>query len=318
MSDTQKYPLLAVVGPTASGKSELALELAGALGGEIVSCDSMQVYRGMDIGTAKPTQAERRGIPHHLIDIAEPDAPFTCSDYVRACRPVIADICARGRLPVLCGGTGLYLERLLYGGAEEPETAPDPALRRRWLDYAAAHGAHALHRRLAEVDPAGAAAIHENNIPRVIRALEIYGSTGVPKSEWDRRTRLPEPRYRAQVIGLRFADRAALYARIDARVRRMLEQGLLDEVRRLLSRGVFAANATAAQAIGYKELLGYLRGEESYDAAVERLCRATRRYAKRQMTWFAARSYVRWLTVDQTPDLLGAALACLSQPPPPG
>ena len=156
MSDTQKYPLLAVVGPTASGKSELALELAGALGGEIVSCDSMQVYRGMDIGTAKPTQAERRGIPHHLIDIAEPDAPFTCSDYVRACRPVIADICARGRLPVLCGGTGLYLERLLYGGAEEPETAPDPALRRRWLDYAAAHGAHALHRRLAEVDPAGA------------------------------------------------------------------------------------------------------------------------------------------------------------------
>ncbi len=313
MSKEQKYPLLAVVGPTASGKSGLAVELAKALGGEVVSCDSMQVYRGMDIGTAKPTKAEMQGIPHHLLDIAEPDTPFTCADYVQACRPVIADICSRGRLPVLCGGTGLYLERLLFGGAEQEETAPNPALRQQWQDYAAVHGAHALHERLAEVDPQSAAAIHENNIPRVVRALEIYGSTGVPKSEWDRRTRLPEPEYRALVIGLRFADRQKLYARIEARVEQMLAQGLLEETRQLLAQGVFAANSTAAQAIAYKELMGYLRGEEPLESAAERLCRSTRRYAKRQMTWFSAKPYVRWITVDETEDPLREALDLIGQ-----
>lgn len=315
MSMAQKYPLLAVVGPTASGKSKLAVELAKALNGEIVSCDSMQVYRGMNIGTAKPTPAEMQGIPHHLLDIAEPDSTFTCSDYVRVCRPVIADICSRGRLPVLCGGTGLYLERLLFGGTECEETAPDPVQRRKWLDYAGEHGAHALHERLAEVDPESAAAIHENNVPRVVRALEIYDSTGVPKSEWDRRTRLPEPEYRAQVIGLHFADREVLYGRIQSRVEQMLAQGLLEETRRLLAQGIFSVNSTAAQAIGYKELLGYLRGEEPYEAAVEHLCRSTRRYAKRQMTWFSAKPYVRWITVDKTADLLRAALDIIRQEP---
>lgn len=310
MNQEQKYPLLAVVGPTASGKSSLAVELARALDGEIVSCDSMQIYSGMDIGTAKPAQADMRGVPHHLLDIAEPDQPFSCADYVQACRLVIGELTARRKLPILCGGTGLYLERLLWGGTDERDAAPDPAVRQRWTEYAEEHGKSELHRRLAEVDPESAKAIHENNVPRVIRALEIYETTGVTKSEWDRRTRLSEPDYRAVVIGLYFEDRELLYSRINLRVEQMLAGGLLEETRRLMQAGIFEKNGTAAQAIGYKELLSYLRGEEPYEAAVERLKQATRRYAKRQMTWFRARSGIRWIAADRLSEqeLLRAAL----------
>ncbi len=317
LSATPKRPrILAIVGPTASGKSRLAVLLAERLNGEVVSCDSMQVYRGMDIGTAKPTAAEMCGIPHHLIDLVSPDRVFTCADYVQACRRVIAEITARGKLPILCGGTGLYLERLLFGGTEPTETAPDPAIRAHWQAYLAAHGAHELHLRLREVDPASADAIHENNLPRVIRALEIYTATGIPKSEWDRRTQLSEPAYDALVIGLRFEDRETLYDRINRRVDQMLADGLSEETRRLKADGVFAANATAAQAIGYKELLGYLDGTESLEAATEQLRTATRRYAKRQMTWFSAKPYLHWLTVDRTEDLLADALALVEDKRP--
>ena len=290
-----RIPLLCIVGPTASGKSCLAVELAQQMGGEVVSCDSMQVYRRMDIGTAKPTREEMGGIPHHMIDIVNPEVPYSCAEYVTAAREVISDIHARAKLPVLCGGTGLYLDRLLRGGNDAGATA-NPAVRAELEAYRAAHGNAALHAMLAEIDPASALAIHENNVPRVIRALEIYRVTGRTKTEVDRENAFFDPTYCPYVVGLSWA-RETLNRRIDARVDRMLSSGLLDETRRLLSDGIFAVNATAAQAIGYKELLSYLRGEESLDEAVSRLRLATRRYAKRQMTWFRAKDYVKWVEV---------------------
>ncbi len=294
----EKIKLLAVVGSTASGKSAYAMELARRLGGEIVSCDSMQIYRRMDIGTAKPTLAERAEIPHHMIDIAEPDEPFSCADYVVRASSAIADIASRGRLPIVCGGTGLYLDALLRGGFEE-ETAGDPELRASLSEYARLYGNHALHQKLAEVDPESAAAIHENNVKRVVRALEIYETTGMTKSEADRRTHSFVSPYDAEVIGLRYADRAVLYRRIDRRVDQMMADGLADETRRLLEEGVFEKNLTAAQAIGYKELLGAVCGKESMEDAVQRLKQATRRYAKRQITWFGAKDYVKWIDCDE-------------------
>ena len=298
MAEQQKIKLLAIVGSTASGKSALAVALARTLGGEIVSCDSMQIYRRMNIGTAKPTAAEMAEIPHHLIDVAEPDTPFSCAEYVTLAAKAVDEITARSKLPILCGGTGLYLDSLLRGsGFEEAET--DPALRQSLFDYAARHGNHALHERLAAVDPESAAAIHENNVKRVVRALEIFESTGITKTEFDRRSRTVESPYDGTVIGLRYADRELLYSRIDRRVDEMLANGLLDETRALLAEGVFERNTTAAQAIGYKELLGPLCGEQSLTDATEELKRATRRYAKRQITWFGAKDYVRWIDVTE-------------------
>ncbi|MBQ9131561.1 MAG: tRNA (adenosine(37)-N6)-dimethylallyltransferase MiaA, partial [Clostridia bacterium] len=247
--------------------------------------------------TAKPTPEEQAGIPHHMIDVAEPDQPFSCADYVKAAREAVEEITARGRLPIFCGGTGLYLDSLLRGG-NFGETDTDPALRQELLEFAQNYGNHALHERLTAIDPESAAAIHENNVKRVIRAIEIYQTTGMTKTEADRRSRIPDSPYDATVVGLRYPEREILYDRINQRVDMMLDQGLLEETRQLLAEGVFARNSTAAQAIGYKELLGYLRGEESLADAVERLKLATRRYAKRQITWFGAKDYVRW--VDMT------------------
>lgn len=294
----EKKKIIAIVGPTASGKTALAVALSHAFGGEVVSCDSMQVYRGMDIGTAKPDIAEREGIPHHLLDVAAPTAPFSCADYVGLAAKATEKILLDGRLPVFCGGTGLYLDRFLQGGVRE-EAGCDAAVRQRLWEEAERLGKHALHCRLAQVDSESAAAIHENNVKRVVRALEIYEMTGIPKSESDRRTEEQTSPYSALVIGLRFADRSLLYRRIEQRVDEMLSAGLLDETQRLLREGVFAVNSTAAQAIGYKEMLAYLNGEESYECAVERLKTATRRYAKRQMTWFSAKEYVHWLEADR-------------------
>ena len=293
-----KIRILAVVGPTASGKSALAVKLAQACGGEVVSCDSMQIYRRMDIGTAKPTREECMGIPHHLIDCVEPDAPYSCADYVQDAQKTISDIAARGKMPIVCGGTGLYLDALLRGGNFE-QTKGDPDLRASLLAYAKENGNSALHARLAAIDPEAAEAIHPNNVKRVIRAIEIYECTDMTKTQADVRSREPSSPYDATVLGLRFPERELLYARIDRRVDQMMSSGLLDETRRLLDTGVFEVNATAAQAIGYKELLGYLRGEEPLEAAVERLKTATRRYAKRQMTWFSAKEYVQWIDVTR-------------------
>jgi len=204
----RKMRILAVVGPTASGKTALSVELARRLGGEVVSCDSMQIYRGMDIGTAKPTAEETAGIPHHMIDVSEPDVPFCAADYVSGAQAAVDGIVARGKLPIFCGGTGLYLDSLLRGGFAE--TQADPALRERLLAYAAEHGAHALHERLRAVDPESAQAIHENNVKRVARALEIYESTGMTKSEADRRSKEATSPYDATVVGLFYPTRRSI------------------------------------------------------------------------------------------------------------
>lgn len=290
--------ILAIVGPTGGGKSALAMALAQRLGGEIISCDSMQVYRGMDVGTAKPTAEERRRIRHHLVDVVEPDAPFSCAEYVVLAADAVEDCAARGKLPILCGGTGLYLDALLRKNDFEPETT-DQAIRSALSCRAEREGAEALWRELERVDPQSAAATHPNNVKRVIRALEIFHTCGITKTELDRRSRMGGDRYDACVIGLRYTDREQLYRRIDTRVDRMLSEGLVEETRRLIAEGVFERNQTAAQAIGYKELLPYCLGESTLEEAVEHLKMATRRYAKRQMTWFSAKEYVRWLDLGE-------------------
>ncbi len=294
-----KPRIVAIVGCTASGKTSLSVELARRFGGEIVSCDSMQIYRGMDIGTAKPDEAERCGVPHHLMDLVDPLDPkgYSCADYVRDARAAVADILARGRLPILCGGTGLYLDAFLRGGTFEV-TDTDPALRAELMALAEREGADALHAVLREMDPVSAEATHPNNVKRVARAIEIYRTTGRRKSDLDRESRQVDSPYDALVVGLAYTDRAILYDRIDRRVDAMLAAGLVEETRRLREAGVFETCSTAAQAIGYKELFPYLDGAQSLEEAAEVLKTATRRYAKRQMTWFSAKDYVRWVACD--------------------
>ena len=297
MATEQKIKILAVVGPTASGKTAVSVELAKRLGGEVVSCDSMQVYRRMNIGTAKPTEEEMCNVPHHLIDAVEPDAPFSCAEYVTLATEAVKDISARGKLPVFCGGTGLYLDRFLCGEMEE--THADEALRASLFAFAEKEGIDALHERLRAVDPESADAIHKNNVKRVIRALEIYEQTGIPKSEFDRRSQVVESPYEAIVVGLHYPRREVLYDRINRRVDMMLADGLLEETKKLKDEGVFEVNLTAAQAIGYKELLGYFDGQETLAEATENLKTATRRYAKRQLTWFSAKPYVKWVEMEK-------------------
>ena len=291
--------ILAIVGPTASGKSSLALALAKRLDGEIISCDSMQIYRRMDIGTAKPTKEELSEVRHHLIDVCEPDVSFSVADYVSLAASAIEDCLKRGKLPIVCGGTGLYLDALLRGNDLAPDTT-NASVRAELMEYAEKNGAQALWDILREIDPKSAEATHPNNVKRVARAIEIYRVSGVTKTELDRRSREGGTRYDACVIGLRYENRELLYNRIDRRVDIMLSEGLVAETKLLLSEGVFEKNATAAQAIGYKELLPYCRGEVSLENASEALKTATRRYAKRQITWFSAKSYVDWLSVSNT------------------
>ena len=293
---TEKPYFLAVVGPTASGKSALAEALALRLSGEIISCDSMQIYRGMDIGTAKPTPAERARVPYHLVDILSPFEDFSAADYAQAADAAIADVRKRARLPILCGGTGLYLETLLRGAPRTP--AADPVIRERLAAEAEKVGSEALYARLAAVDPVSAAAIHPNNVRRVLRALEIAETTGLPKSEWDRQNADPSLRDRAAVICLTFEDRNLLYERIEKRVTEMFRAGLIQETRALQEAGVFERSATAAAAIGYKEILPYLSGQCDLETARNTLILSTKHYAKRQITWFSARPYIHKLPVD--------------------
>ena len=302
-NNTQKPRILCVVGSTASGKTSLAVELALRHGGEIVSCDSMQIYKGMDVGTATPTAAERQGIPHHLMDFVDPGDPegYSCADYVADARAAVEDILSRGKLPILCGGTGLYLDAFLRGGSFEV-TDSDPALRTELCALAEREGVEALHAILRELDPESADAVHPNNVKRVARAIEICKTTGRKKSDLDRESRVPECPYDAVVIGLHYDSRELLYDRIDRRVDIMLEEGLLEETRHLREAGIFEICRTAAQAIGYKELFPYLDGEATLESCVEMLKMATRRYAKRQMTWFRAKEYVRWITCDTVRD----------------
>lgn len=300
MNQDKKPRILAIVGCTGGGKTALAVELARRHGGEVISCDSMQIYKGMDIGTAKPTADEMRGVPHWMLDVADPldGVSYSCADYVKDARRAAEDVLARGRLPILCGGTGLYLDAFLRGGSFE-ETVVDTALREELYEMAERQGAPAVHDMLREIDPESADAIHPNNVKRVVRAIEIFRTTGRKKSELDRESRQPESVYDAVVIGIRYQSRELLNRRIDLRVDAMLEDGLVEETRRLRAAGVFERCATAAQAIGYKELFGYLDGVESLEEATERLKIATHQYAKRQMTWFSAKPYVMWTDADE-------------------
>lgn len=292
-----KKKIIAIVGPTASGKSALALALAKEYGGEIISCDSMQVYKRMNIGTAKPSALEMSEVRHHLIDVKEPTESFSCEDYVSLASSAIDLVSESGRLPIVCGGTGLYLDALLRGGNSAPSI--DTSDIRAELSLRAKNeGVFALYEELLRVDPESAAAIHPNNVKRVIRALEIYIASGEKKSELDKRSKELESPYDATVIYLNYLNRDILYRRIDSRVDSMIKDGLVEETRALMAERVFELNRTASQAIGYKELFGFIEGRESLDSAIEALKRATRRYAKRQVTWFSVKDYILPLDAD--------------------
>lgn len=292
-----KKRVLAVVGPTASGKSALAIELAKRLNGEIICCDSMQIYKDMNIGTAKPSKEELSLAVHHLFDFADPKSNFSCADYIPLAKEVVEDIISKGKTPIFCGGTGLYLDRFL-SGADFESTEIDENFRREMNEFALQFGNEALHNKLREIDPQSADEIHPNNVKRVIRALEIYKTSGKTKSEVDLLSKAQESEYESIQIGLKYEDREILYSRINMRVDRMIQMGLLEETKILLENGVFEQNATAAQAIGYKELLSYFAGEKTLEVAIEDLKIATRRYAKRQMTWFSSHGDVQWLIAD--------------------
>ncbi len=277
---------IALTGPTASGKTVLSIELARALDGEIISCDSMQIYREMSIGTAKATAEERAAVPHHMIDFLEPNVPYSADNYRVDALRAAEDIASRGRLPIFVGGTGLYIDTVSRASA--PDVPPsDPEYRDGILSsLKTPEDVHALWSRLCSVDPVSAEKIHENNVKRVIRALEIYDKTGKPKSHFDALTKGAVSPVKTDMITLDFHSRERLYERIDRRVDKMLKDGLLDEARSLFERGLLSPETTAGQAIGYKELRGYLDGECSLEEAVESLKLASRRYAKRQLTWF--------------------------------
>lgn len=294
----EKLPVVAVAGPTATGKTALGLGLARRFQGEIVSCDSMQVYKGLPIGTAQPTPAEQAQAPHHLVGFLEVEEPFSVSDYVRLAGKAIADIAGRGHLPLLVGGTGLYVRSLLGGFAFE-EGARDEKLRARLLEEAQRDGPEETHKRLSSLDPDAAREIHPRNVKRVLRALEYCLLTGEPFSRQAARSRQAESPYRALLICPVYRDREILYGRINQRVDEMLEAGLLKEAEWFFRRCRQAgAPPTAAQAIGYKELFPYFRGEIPLPEAVERVKRESRRYAKRQLTWFAREPGARYLYLD--------------------
>lgn len=293
----ERIPLLAVVGPTASGKTKLAVELALRTGGEVVSADSMQVYRGMEIGTARPTPGEMRGVPHHMLGVADPHGRYSVAQYAQAARECIAQIRARGRVPILAGGTGLYVQAVADNISFSP-TRKDDALRRELARTARERGGEALLETLRAFDPETAGTLHPNNVGRIIRAIEVYRTTGVTMAEQNRRSRLTPPPYRALMLGLCFADRAELYRRIELRVDAMLEAGLIAEVQRLLDAGVTRED-TALQAIGYKEIAAALCGRTTFAQAAEDVKRASRRYAKRQLTWFRRDARIHWIEAGE-------------------
>ena len=298
-------PLLVLVGPTASGKSALALTLAERFGGEIVSADSRQIYRLMDIGTAKPTAAERMRLPHHLLDLVWPDEPFSLAQYQAAATRTIADVAARGHLPMLVGGTGLYI-RAIVDGLAIPQVPPNPTLRATLEAEAATKGAGALHAQLAALDPAAAAAIAPTNVRRVIRALEVCLTTGRPFSA--QQGARPTP-YRPLALGLN-TNRAMLYSWADQRVEAMVAAGLVAEVEGLVARG-YGWDLPAMSSLGYREIGAHLRGELVLRDAVARLQLATHAYIRRQLTWFRPEGRIRWLDAAEgnLPSNAGEAVA---------
>lgn len=290
-----KKPLIVLTGPTAVGKTALSIQLAKALNGEIISADSMQVYKGMDIGSAKVTKQEMQGVVHHLIDILEPADEFNVAKFKCLAKQAMEEIFSRGHLPIIVGGTGFYIQALLYD-IDFKENEEQGLIRKELEDLAAQHGSEYLHQMLAEIDPESAELIHANNQKRVIRAIEYFRITGQPISEHNREEREKSSPYRFYYYVLN-CDRALLYQRIDARVDQMIVDGLVDEVKALKAAGC-SKGMVAMQGLGYKEILDYLEGICSLDEAIQILKRDTRHFAKRQITWFKRERDIRWLQLE--------------------
>lgn len=307
--EQEKKTLIAIVGPTASGKTSLSIRLAKKYNGEIVSADSMQIYKGMTIATAKPTEQEMCGVPHHLIDFLPTDKTFSVSQYAELANCAIEDIFSRGKQPILCGGTGLYV-RSLIENIQFPPDKPNGNIRAVLRERYESEGGQALIDELSKFDPETAAKLHPSNGKRIIRAIEIYLTTGKTMSEHIKESKnVPSP-YKVIAIGINYADRQKLYDRINLRVDIMLEQGLLEEAARFYS-GENSETSTAA--IGYKELKPYLDGKIDLETAVERLKVETRHYAKRQLTWFKRDDYIHWIYADICGDVYEEAVKIIEE-----
>ncbi len=291
---TDKPFVLAIVGATASGKTWLGIEIAKNFNGEVVSADSMQIYKGLDIASAKPTKEEMQGIPHHLIDFLERDVSFSAADYVKLANEKIQDILRRGKLPIVVGGTGLYIDSLLEN-VKFSEVKSDENYRRELYNIAETQGNDVLYRKLLDIDPAAAENIHMNNVVRVVRALEVFHVTGRKFSELKAESKTQESPYNSLIIGLNCSDRNILYKRINQRVDEMLANGLVDEARNIWIKGDMK---TAANAIGYKELIPFFEGISPLNECVDKIKQETRRYAKRQLTWFRRNDRIEWIIFD--------------------
>lgn len=285
--------VLAVAGPTASGKTALGVMLAKEFNGEVISADSMQIYKGMDIASAKPDAEEMEGIPHHLIDFLDRDVTFSVADYVELAKNKINEVLSRGKLPIIVGGTGLYISSLL-DNVKFSEGGSDEAYRRELYDFAKKFGNNALHKQLADIDIKAAESIHPNNLVRVIRALEVFRVTGKKFSDLKAESRLEESPYDSLIIGIDYADRQTLYNRINLRVDKMIDSGLIDEAFQLWQQ---SGMKTAANAIGYKELIPYFEKKSTLDECIDKIKQETRHYAKRQLTWFRKNERIKWIII---------------------
>ncbi len=301
--DTPK--VVVITGPTASGKTALGVRLSKLFGGEVISADSMQIYKYMDIGTAKPSPEETEGVPHHMIDVASPFESYSVGRYVEEASRCVDGVLARGKLPFIVGGTGLYIDSLVSG--REFAACGDPKLRAKLMAEAVEKGGREMLERLRGVDPEAATRLHENDIKRIVRALEVYELTGETITVHDEKTKQIPPRYDAVRIALDFKDRQDLYDRVDRRVDEMIDRGLEDEVRRLLGMGL-TADHTAMQAIGYKEMAEAVSGKLTVQESIDAIKQNSRRYAKRQLSWLRRDGSINWIVFEKTPDMSKAVL----------
>lgn len=294
--NAQKKPLFILIGPTAVGKTEISIELAHKLNGEIISADSMQIYKYMDIGTAKITEEEKRGIKHYLIDEIYPDQKFSVSDFKRLAEKYITEILNKGKLPIVVGGTGLYINSLVYE-LDFTNAISNQKFRNEMMSKVKAFGNKYIHDELRRIDPISAERIHINDTKRIIRALEIYHETGKPMSYYYKNFRKPNSKYNIAMVGLTI-DRANLYKRINYRIDKMIELGLVNEVKNLLKMG-YSSDLVSMQGLGYKEIIAYLKGECTLEEAINILKRDTRRFAKRQLTWFRRDNRIHWVNLEE-------------------
>ncbi|MDQ5983825.1 MAG: tRNA dimethylallyltransferase [Eubacteriales bacterium SKADARSKE-1] len=293
--ENKKINILVMVGPTASGKTKVSIELAKQFNGEIISADSMQIYKDMDIGTAKPTKEEMQGVSHHLLDFLSVDEDFSVAEYVKLAKEKIKDINNRGKLPIICGGTGLYINSLI-DNVTFTEQESDPAIKEELIKRFEKYGVEPLIAELSTFDEESAKKIHPNNTLRIIRAIEIYRTTGTTMSEQLRNSKLKKSPYNPIIIGLNFKNRDILYDRIDKRVDLMINTGLIEETKKIILKN---PSKTAMNAICYKEILPYLQSKCTKEVAIENLKRATRRYAKRQLTWLRKDKRIKWVYIDK-------------------